>query len=112
VAVVSLDMRLNTQNIKPIKLYKGCTMYVLECEYLLKKREMGKVIAMEAIIKMDEELADFLEEDIKEQQKQSNDWWKDEIKDDPRRKIVKLIRSSIEQKKVKIEDIKRAYNLE
>ncbi|MDR0761583.1 MAG: hypothetical protein LBF13_00885 [Campylobacteraceae bacterium] len=87
-------------------------MYVLECKSLIKKREMGKVVAMEAIIKMDEELADFLEQDIEEQQKQSGERWKEESREDPRRKIVKLIRSSIEQKKAKIEDIKKVYGLE
>ncbi|MDR1007597.1 MAG: hypothetical protein LBL65_03390 [Campylobacteraceae bacterium] len=86
-------------------------MNVLKCEYLLKKREMGKIVAIEAIIKMDEELADFLENDIEEQQKQSSDWWKNELKEDPRRKIVKLIRASVEQKKAKIKEIKKVHNL-
>jgi chemotaxis regulatin CheY-phosphate phosphatase CheZ len=87
-------------------------MHSLESEYMLKKQDEGKIKAMEAIIKMDEELADFLEKDIEEQQQQSNDWWKDELKEDPRRKIVKLIRSSIEQKKSRIKDIKKLHNLE
>jgi chemotaxis regulatin CheY-phosphate phosphatase CheZ len=87
-------------------------MHSLESEYMLKKQDEGKIRAMEAIIKMDEELADFLEKDIEEQQQQSNDWWKDELKEDPRRKIVKLIRSSIEQKKSRIKDIKKLHNLE
>ncbi|MDR1976863.1 MAG: hypothetical protein LBQ18_07710 [Campylobacteraceae bacterium] len=86
-------------------------MCILKREELL--REVGKIKAMEAIIRADEELVVVLRKSIKEERKQSDSWSKKALKRYVKETKEKIVRIEIltEQRKQKVEDMRRKCGL-